>query len=178
MSPPQEGIATLSSFERYKKELLAGQLTWAPMHESGAHGARLGIAAARMSALCRCAMPAAVVLTGKQCVACVHRIAGILCVDVLLLLLHILCLVSLPCRRFLAGERRKAGGEQLPAAARAAQAAGDEQVGAMLWAGEVLHNTSFARSVGWQGCMQTASFGAVCTDGHDCYRNQGCFVSY
>lgn len=32
---PQEGIATLSSFERYKKELLAGQLTWAPMHESG-----------------------------------------------------------------------------------------------------------------------------------------------
>lgn len=30
----QEGIATLSSFERYKKELLAGQLTWAPMHES------------------------------------------------------------------------------------------------------------------------------------------------
>lgn len=32
----QEGIATLSSFERYKKELLAGQLTWAPMHESGA----------------------------------------------------------------------------------------------------------------------------------------------
>lgn len=33
---PQEGIATLSSFERYKKELLAGQLTWAPMHESGA----------------------------------------------------------------------------------------------------------------------------------------------
>lgn len=31
----QEGIATLSSFERYKKELLGGQLTWAPMHESG-----------------------------------------------------------------------------------------------------------------------------------------------
>ncbi|PSC76439.1 V-type proton ATPase subunit H-like [Micractinium conductrix] len=32
----QEGIATLSSFERYKKELLGGQLTWAPMHESDA----------------------------------------------------------------------------------------------------------------------------------------------
>jgi V-type H+-transporting ATPase subunit H len=32
----QEGIATLSSFERYRKELLTGQLTWAPMHESGA----------------------------------------------------------------------------------------------------------------------------------------------
>lgn len=32
----QEGIATLSSFERYKKELLSGQLTWAPMHDSGA----------------------------------------------------------------------------------------------------------------------------------------------
>lgn len=31
----QEGIATLSSFERYKSELLAGQLSWAPMHESG-----------------------------------------------------------------------------------------------------------------------------------------------
>lgn len=30
----QEGIATLSSFERYKKELLSGQLTWAPMHDS------------------------------------------------------------------------------------------------------------------------------------------------
>lgn len=30
----QEGIATLSSFERYKKELLGGQLSWAPMHES------------------------------------------------------------------------------------------------------------------------------------------------
>lgn len=31
----QAGIATISSFERYKKELLGGQLTWAPMHESG-----------------------------------------------------------------------------------------------------------------------------------------------
>ncbi|EFN53238.1 hypothetical protein CHLNCDRAFT_32265 [Chlorella variabilis] len=32
----QAGIATISSFERYKKELLGGQLTWAPMHESDA----------------------------------------------------------------------------------------------------------------------------------------------
>jgi hypothetical protein len=30
-----EGIATLSSFDRYKQELLSGQLSWAPMHESG-----------------------------------------------------------------------------------------------------------------------------------------------
>lgn len=45
----QEGIATLSSFERYKKELLAGQLTWAPMHESGARG--IGTARAEGGAL-------------------------------------------------------------------------------------------------------------------------------
>lgn len=28
-----EGIMTLSSFERYRKELLAGTLTWSPLHE-------------------------------------------------------------------------------------------------------------------------------------------------
>lgn len=28
-----EGILTLSSFERYRKELLAGNLIWSPLHD-------------------------------------------------------------------------------------------------------------------------------------------------
>ncbi len=74
------------------------------------------------------ALPAAVVLTGKQVVACVHRFANV-CDGVLLRRCFNVCIGLLPCRRILAGERREVGGEQLPAAARAAQAAGDKQVG-------------------------------------------------
>lgn len=45
-----EGIATLSSFDRYKKELLSGQLSWAPMHESGGWGLHRTAAASRRAA--------------------------------------------------------------------------------------------------------------------------------
>ena len=53
----QAGIATLSSFERYRGELLSGSLTWAPMHESGAaQGGWLGLSWAVMvvPGLCSC----------------------------------------------------------------------------------------------------------------------------
>ena len=97
---PQEGIATLSSFGRYREELLAGQLAWAPMHESGGlgGGGGLEVSGAAGSAAAPACLPD-------------PRLRG--------------ARAPPPCRCVLAGERGQAGGQQLPAAAGAAEAAGD-----------------------------------------------------